>query len=188
VPIGRLVTTLVLTSAGVALTGCGAGHRTVVRIPPRAAHTDLAGAYAILHGLGLRVSVPPGVSITSLIDPRARLSPPAGTRVPRGSTVMLIPGVAAIGSPAVPHSQQRYRVPDFTGQPAAAAIRWADAHRVLWALADLPALHAGDATALYDAYSVDAQTPRPGGTIVQGVRVGRGFRPTPLTLTVAVGT
>ena len=48
----------------------------------------------------------------------------------------------------------------------------------------LPALHASNAPHLFAAYRVVAQQPKPGGTIVQGVMVGRGFKPTPLTLTV----
>jgi hypothetical protein len=55
---------------------------------------------------------------------------------------------------------------------------------MFWAIPRLPPLPASNAPHLLDAYKVVAQRPRPGGTIEQGVMVGRGFRPTPLTLTV----
>jgi hypothetical protein len=189
VPIGKLAAPLALASAGLALTACGSAHRTTyVRVPRSAARADLVDAYDILHRAGLRVSVPPGITIASLRVPEARLSPPGGTRVARGSTVMLIPAGGPIGSPAVARNDPHYRVPDFTGRTAATAVRWAEAHGMFWELRDVPALHAGDAPHLLDAYVVTAQRPRPGGTIVQGVRAGASFRPTPLTLTVEAGT
>jgi hypothetical protein len=55
---------------------------------------------------------------------------------------------------------------------------------MFWSIPDLPVLEASDARHLFDAYGVVAQQPKPGGTIVQGVMVGHGFKPTPLTLTV----
>lgn len=53
-----------------------------------------------------------------------------------------------------------------------------------WAIPKLPTLQASDAPHLFEAYRVVAQQPKPRGTIVQGVMVGHGFRPTPLTLSV----
>jgi hypothetical protein len=49
-------------------------------------------------------------------------------------------------------------------------------------------LHAGNVPHLFDAYRVVTQRPEPGATIAQGVRVGAGFKPTPLVLTVETGT
>jgi hypothetical protein len=55
---------------------------------------------------------------------------------------------------------------------------------MFWSIPELPALKASDAPHLFDAYRVTAQRPKPGRTIVQGVMVGRAFKPTPLTLSV----
>jgi hypothetical protein len=55
---------------------------------------------------------------------------------------------------------------------------------MFWSIPRLPKLPPSDAPHLLDAYRVVAQRPAPGGTIAQGVMVGRGFRPTPLRLTV----
>jgi hypothetical protein len=48
----------------------------------------------------------------------------------------------------------------------------------------LPALPASTAPHLFDAYRIIGQQPEARHTIVQGVRVGDGFKPTPLALTV----
>lgn len=178
----------VLAALGAAVSlvsaGCGSSHKSYVTVPLRASQTSIVGAYDLLHSRGLRVEVNEEVAITSLHEPGVKLSPRAGTRVARGSTVKLIAAGGPMGSPAVLKSNPHYRVPDFSGRNASAAITWAEAHSMFWAIPRLPALPASDAPHLFDAYRVVAQQPRPGGTIVQGVMVGRGFRPTPLTLTV----
>jgi beta-lactam-binding protein with PASTA domain len=169
---------------GLALAGCGSSHRSYVTVPLRAQQTNIVGAYDLLHRLGLRVELTRQTAIWSLYEPSATLSPRAGTRVPRGSTVQITPAGGPRGSPAVLKSNPHYRVPDFTGRPASAAIRWADDHSMFWSIPNLPVLQASDAPHLFDAYRVVAQQPKPGGTITQGVMVGQGFKPTPLTLTV----
>jgi hypothetical protein len=83
-------------------------------------------------------------------------------------------------------SHPHYRVPNFIGDSVSAAVAWADAHNMFWAIPHVPALPSSDAAHLFDAYRVVSQLPKPGGTIVQGVMVGRGFKPTPLTLAVAL--
>lgn len=172
---------------GLALTACGGGSRSGdVTVPLRAQQTDIVDAYDILHRLGLRVAVTQQTSITSLVVPIVKLSPHAGAQVPRGSTIKMTPEHGLIGSPAVLKSHPHYRVPDFNGRPLTAAIQWADAHQMFWAIPNLPALPASSEPHLFDAYRIVGQQPRSGGTIVQGVMVGKGFRPTPLTLTVVL--
>jgi hypothetical protein len=159
-------------------------HKSYVTVPLRAQQTSIVGAYDLLHRLGLRVELTRQTMISSLYEPSAKLFPRAGTRVPGGSVVQITPTGGPLGSPAVLKSNPHYRVPDFTGRPASAAIRWAEDRRMFWSIPELPALKASNAPHLFDAYRVTAQQPKPGGTIVQGVMVGRGFKPTPLTLSV----
>lgn len=172
-------------SLGLVLAGCGLGHKSYVTVPVRARETSIVGAYDLLHRLGLRVGLSSGTTISSLYEPSVELTPAVGTRVAVGSTVELTPAGGPMGSPSVLKSHPHYRVPDFTGRTATAAIAWADSHQMFWAVPALPALSSSSAPHLFDAYRVVAQQPKPGGTIVQGVMVGSGFKPTPLTLTVA---
>lgn len=171
-------------AVGLTLAGCGGGSLARVTVPLRAQQTDIVDAYDILHRLSLRVEITQQTAITSLVVPVVKLSPHAGARVPSGSTIKITPEHGLIGSPSVLKSHPHYRVPDFSGRPLSAAIRWADAHQMFWAIPKLPALPASNEPHLFDAYRIVGQQPKPGGTIVQGVMVGRGFRPTPLTLTV----
>jgi beta-lactam-binding protein with PASTA domain len=170
-----------------ALVGCGSSHKSYVVVPLRAQQTDLVDAYNLLHGRGLRVEVATTFAISSLRSMGvARLSPGAGSRLARGSTVSISTGPGPIGSPAVLKSHPHYRVPNFIGRSARTAVAWADAHNMFWAIPRVPALPSSDAPRLFDAYRVVSQLPEPGGRIVQGVMVGRGFKPTPLTLTVVL--
>jgi hypothetical protein len=168
-----------------AVAGCGSGHKSYVVVPLRAQQTDIVDAYNLLHGLGLRVGVAEPFAISSLVEPVVQLSPHAGSRLLRGSTIMIGPKRGPIGSPSILKSHPHYRVPNFIGGSASAAVQWADAHNMFWAIPHVPALPSSDVPQLFDAYRVVSQLPKPGGTIVQGVMVGRGFRPTPLTLAVA---
>jgi len=177
---------------GMALAGCGSGHKSgaptrtsYVTVPIRAQQTDILSAYGILHRLGLRVELTRQTGIASLTVPFVlKLAPHAGTRVPRGSTIKITPRFGPIGSPAVMKSHPHYRVPSFIGRSPSDAIRWVDQHYMFWAIPKLPALPASRAQHLLDAYRIVAQQPKPGGTIVQGVMIGPGFKPTPLTLIV----
>jgi hypothetical protein len=184
-----LATAAFAVAIAIALAGCASGHERgteskYVTVPLRAQQTDIVDAYDILHRLGLRIELTRPTAISSLIEPGAKLTPPAGVRVPRGSTVKISPERGPIGSPAVLKSHPHYRVPDFIGRTASVAIDWADAHDMFWAIPELRTLRASAASHLFDAYRVVAQQPKPGGSIVQGVMIGRGFKPTPLTLTV----
>jgi hypothetical protein len=55
---------------------------------------------------------------------------------------------------------------------------------MFWSIPHVPPLPASDARSFFAAYRVTTQAPRPGKTIVQGVMIGEGFKPTPLTLTL----
>jgi PASTA domain len=177
VVVGVLVCLLAASAAA------GASSRGVT-IPQRAGETDLAGAFAMLRSLGLRVAVDRATPYSSLTPAFvARLRPRAGTRVPAGSVVTITPsGLGPRGSPAVLKSHPHYRVPSFIGSTAASAIGWANSHHMFWSIPRLPALPASKARTLFAAYRVTAQTPRPGKMIGQGVMIGQGFKPTPLTL------
>jgi beta-lactam-binding protein with PASTA domain len=173
------------------LSGCHSGHpaasgtarNQLVTVPAAAARSDIFGAYDALHRLGLRVTLTRQADVNSLDGLGVKLSPSVGTRVLRGSTVKITPAGVAIGSPAVLTSDPHYVVPNFAGQPASSAERWATRHNMYWAV-DLPPITASEAPHLLDAYSIVGQQPRPGDTIAQGVTVAHGFRPTPLTLTL----
>jgi len=169
--------------AVLALAGCGAAPRATV--PRSARFRDLPDAYALLRAQGFRVAVARPVAVTSLETPFVTLlSPGAGTSAPRGSTVTIETSSGGpIGSPTFERGL-RVRVPSFAGKPASVAVAWADAHRMYWAIPHLPPLAGSTAPSLFAAYRVTAQAPRPGAALAEGVMVGRGFRPTPLTLTV----
>lgn len=170
--------------AVIVLTSCGTPPRKVV-VPVRARQTDLAGAFDVLRAAGFRVTIANPTAVSSLRPAGvAWLSPSAGLRAASGSTVTIRAGFGPSGSPAVARAHPHYRVPSFAGKPLAAAVAWADAHDMFWSVPQLPPLTSSKAPHLYDGYRVVAQRPKPGETIVQGVMVGRGFRPTPLTLTV----
>lgn len=153
---------------------------------PRLTETDVVYAYGLAHAAGLRVDVPPIARITSLYVPGVRAqSPPSGRRVARGSVVRItaVEG-GPIGSPAV--GKVRARVPSFVGRPAGAAIGWVESHGLFWELVDLPRLVAGNAASYAGNFVVTSQSPKPGTVLRPGVRVGGGFRPTPLVLHVRI--
>lgn len=153
-------------------------------VVPKLTETDVVYAYGVAHTLGYRVSVPPIPRITSLYVPGVRAqSPRPGSDVARGS-ILNITAVSGgpIGSPAV--GKVHARVPSFVDRSAAVAIGWVESHGLFWELDDLPRLVAGDAATYADNFVVTSQSPKPGSTLQPGVRVGGGFRPTPLVLHV----
>jgi beta-lactam-binding protein with PASTA domain len=157
-----------------------------VTIPQRAAHEQLAEAFALLRSLCLRVSIDQAAAYSALKPAWvARVAPAVGKRVAVGSVVVLTPtDDGPIGSPAVLKSHPRYVVPNFVGRPAADAIAWASDHHMYWSIAALPALPSSHARQLFAAYTVTSQTPQAGESIEQGFMTGQSFHPTPLTLTV----
>lgn len=166
--------------------GIGAASSRDVTIPMRARETDVADAFAMLRSLGLRVAVDHATAYSSLKPAWvSKMTPAAGARVPVGTVVTLTPSnLGPIGSAAVLKSHPHYRVPSFIGRTAASAISWANSHHMFWSIPHVPSLPASDARTFFAAYRVTAQAPRPGNTIVQGIMIGEGFKPTPLTLTV----
>ena len=184
----QLRLTLVLAVAALVAVPAGGARveqKAFVIVPLHAQQTDVLDAYDQLHAAGLRVQMVKPMAISALRVPMAaRVFPRPGTRVERGSVVTITPAPGLIGSAAVLDSHPRYIVPSFIGLPAESAVTWAQAHSMFWAVPHLQPLPPSSAQHLLDAYRIVGQYPRPGGTIVQGVMVGRGFRPTPLTLTV----
>ena len=179
-----LVSVLVAACLLLAASAVGGASQRDVTIPAQARETDLAGAFAMLRSLGLRVAIDHSTAYSSLTPAWvARLTPSVGTRVSVGTVVTITPsGLVVRGSPAVLKSHPRYRVPSFIGRTAATAIGWANSHHMYWSIPRLPALRASDAQTLFAAYQVTSQAPRPGKMIVQGITIGEGFKPTPLTL------
>lgn len=171
--------------AVIVLTACGA-TKPKVAVPLRARETDLAGAFQVLRAAGFRVGVSGATQVSSLHPAGVvSLTPRVGSRIAQGSTVTIHAGGGPLGSPAVLKVMRRDRVPSFAGKSLSAAIAWANSHDLFWSVPSLPALSSSDASHLFDAYRVVAQQPRAGAMILQGQMVGGGFRPTPLTLTVA---
>jgi hypothetical protein len=166
-----LVTVLVLS---------GCGSQAYVELPPFRGY-DLAQLLGRLHGLGLRVSFPEARAACGNGLPAALIrSPRPPARVRRGSTVTLKFGFSPIPSPAVPLHHARWtRVPQLVGlQPRVAAADLVE----IWPCFRLRGATATSATTL----AVVAQTPRAGTRVpAYGVRVGRGYRPTAVQLTVA---
>ena len=168
-------------------TACGnATPSKKVTIPAEVRQTDLAGAFALLRSLGLRVAIDRSVSYSSLTPAWVlKVSPAVGQRVSTAGAVTLTPSDdGPFGSPSVLKSHPHYRVPNFIGKTAATAIVWANHHNMYWNIRAMPTLRDSSAPTLFAAYRVKSQAPGPGGMIEQGVMVGRGFRPTPLTITL----
>lgn len=179
-----LVSVLVAACLLLATSAVGGASPREVTIPARARETDLADAFSMLGSLGLRVAIDHSTAYSSLTPAWvARLTPSVGTHVSVGTVVTITPSrVGPRGSPAVLKTHPRYRVPSFIGRTAATAISWANSHHMFWSIPRLPALPASHAQTLFAAYRVTSQAPRPGKVIVQGIMIGEGFKPTPLTL------
>lgn len=161
--------------------GCGGDDETVAVPGVRSANPFFA--YERLRAAGLRVSIPAGLDVHSLRGANVQSqSPPPGARVRRGSTVVLTLRPGLIGSPTGQTPMPRAVAPDFTGQSAAEAVRWATAEQLYWHVRLAP-LADGNADTLLDNYTVIQQQPRAGVRLELGKRVGRGFRPTPITVT-----
>ena len=83
-------------------------------------------------------------------------------------------------------SKPGYVVPGLIVKSAREAVSWVSSCRGLyWAIPNLPALAPSTAPHMFDDYRLTAQAPAPGRMLYQGFFVGRGYHPTPLTLTVA---
>jgi hypothetical protein len=179
--------TLLGCSVGSASGRGGVSGRTVV--VPHVGRSVLA-AYARLHAAGLRVSIPRGLSFSSMSPPTVkRIAPLPGKRVLRGSVVTLAVSYGdGVSSPAVPVGRlTSYQVPDFVGSSASAAYAWVR-RKTLYFTAKLGRLRAGNAPDLFANYRVTRQRPSPGAMLTLG-RESRSnggrqgsFLPTPLTV------
>ena len=100
----------VLVAAGLLLAASAAGGASPrdVTIPAQARETDLAGAFAMLRSLGLRVAIDHSTAYSSLTPAWvASLTPSVGTRVSVGTVVTITPsGLVLRGSPAVLKSRE----------------------------------------------------------------------------------
>jgi beta-lactam-binding protein with PASTA domain len=190
VPIAILLLALGGAYAAYAAYGSNGSRDVVI---PKDALAPLDESYALLRSLHVHVLVAfldkPTLNITSFQEPVvAQVWPPPGSRVGRGESVTLVAEVGSFEDIAVARSHPDYRVPNFVGRPASAAINWARRHELTWAIPKLPPLASTSQHELYAAYLVVAQQPKPGATLGQGHRTrSGGWMPTPLTLTVGSG-
>ena len=132
-------------------------------------------AYAQLRSMGLRVSVRPPKWEPGALYTRSRAStdivathPAPGTPLKPGSVVTLVaeggPIAAGVGPPP---RYGRYRLPNFVGRSAAAALGWAWDRSLSYAVS-LPSLHAASARSFFAAYRVVGQRPAAGSVVVSG--------------------
>ena len=110
-----IVRLLVVTIGAFVLAGCAssdddhtttAGTKSLVTIPLHAQQTNIVEAYDILHRLGFRVELTHSTSLADLRSLTVKLSPPPGTRIPRGSVVKIAPGFGLIATPQGPTSHR----------------------------------------------------------------------------------
>jgi hypothetical protein len=184
-----LLLTVLLVASGDALPAARAelDHRKPSTVPVTSGE-DLPHAYLRLHAAGLLVTFNPSFALDwsyECLPVVVASIPRAGTQLTRGSVVSLrsrIPG-CAYASPFTVAGIRPRRVPDFIDKRLTAAIHWTRRHHLFWA-ATIPRLRAGAASSLFANYTITAQRPRPGSTILPVVEDHRGARPTPLTLTI----
>jgi len=171
VPTGMIVALL-------ALVGCNSDPQ-YVDLPSNHGHS-LDEALQRLHAVGLRATFPadtipcgdglPGINFQS---------PRAPARVKKGSVVTLTFEPSFVPSPAVPMHHARWAyVPQLVGEDPTAITRL----RAIW-----PCLDVKPATATSGSHIVIVAQNPPAGTRAPayGVKVGRGYRPTTVHLTVA---
>lgn len=148
------------------------------------------GVYARLHAAGLKVSIPAGVSLGPLASrTRWRVSPRSGSRVLRGSVVVLSASCCGgVGRALTPAGRlPSYVVPSFVGLSVGAAYGWVGKKRLFF-VARLGRLRAGDGPSLFENYRVVGQRPAAGKALTLGIRTAsrggrrRRFRATPLTV------
>jgi beta-lactam-binding protein with PASTA domain len=170
--VGLIGTVLVLAS-------CGSQPRYVELGPLRG--YALNDALRKLHDLGLRASFPAAKTPCGDGLPAALFgSPRTPARVKRGSTVPLKFGFSPIPSPSVPIHHARWtHVPALVGKPFTEAASELEA---IW-----PCVHIrGETSTSGTRMVVIAQSPRAETRVPAfGVRVGGGYRPTTVDLTVA---
>ena len=178
-------TLLPLAAVVLVLTACGSSGVAIPKLDGCCLEQD----YALLRSLHLRVSVEFLDRSTTEFDSQSGLGveqywPARGTQVARGSVVTLVARAGLAGSIVLLNSNPHYRLPNFVGRPATAAVRWATRHRVYWTVPRLPPLTASLARRLFAAYTVVAQRPKPGTVVGQAHRTRAGGVKQALTLRV----
>lgn len=160
------------------------GSPGTVTISGRRGEVDLSTAYRLLVAHGLRVAFTQPASLSALHPAMVSWPPSLSKGVPRGSVVELRPVPGGVGSPAVPASHHRYRVPNLVGCQLTQAVNWASDRSLDWTIPRLTSPENEGSPDLFDAYRVVGQTPTPGTSLEPGVSDGASYRVTPLTLTV----
>jgi hypothetical protein len=141
----------------------------------------ITDAYTRLTRAGLRVSIPVAFSPFSNPPPVAvRVKPAPGRTVAQGSVVKVKPGSSCCtASIEAPNKQPTYRVPDFVGRWASAALAWVRRRTLLFD-AYLGPLRTGSAGGLFQNYRVTRQWPTPGAKL----RYGKGAPETMTPLSI----
>jgi hypothetical protein len=147
-------------------------------------------AYQRLRAADLRVTFTGPLTLTptySCFPDVAHQSSAAGQHIAAGSTVMLdlAPQRCVVAKPGHPTVMPSATVPNLVGKPLTAAIAWADAHQLAWAVQHLPGLASGHAPSFFANYAIDAQQPQAGRRLQLEVVGVNGARYTPLTLRVS---
>jgi beta-lactam-binding protein with PASTA domain len=163
------------------LVGCNSSPSGPVDLPSNHGY-GLDEALQRLHDVGLRASFPAtstpcGNGLPSVNSQ----SPRAPARVKRGSVVVMYFEPSFIPSPGVPRHHPRWTfVPQLVG------LEYADAFgklRMIWPCVHVQAARGTSGSRVV----VVAQNPRAGTRVpAYGVQIGRGYRPTTMSLTVAV--
>lgn len=158
--------------------GCGSEH-PFVQVPNNN-NKSLDQALQRLHEAGLRASFPSTRESCGSFPTVHYQSPRAPARVRRGSIVTIHFHLSPIPSFAVPK-----RHPKFTTVPKLVGREVIEAIHGLRYIQHCVEVRAADATSS-SRLTVIAQDPKPGTRVLAvGARVGRGFRPTTVSLTVA---
>jgi beta-lactam-binding protein with PASTA domain len=174
------MTRAALACTVLALAGCGS-QAQLVDVPSNHGR-DLATALARLHAAGFKASFDAASTPCGDGLPWVNVqSPRAPARAPRGSVITLTFGFSPIPSPAVPKYHERWAiVPKLVGRDASHAL--GDLPRAMWPCVRVRSAHATSAGGL----AVVAQSPRAGTRLpAYGVMIGRGYRPTTVSLTLA---
>jgi beta-lactam-binding protein with PASTA domain len=143
---------------------------------------DLAAALVRLHDAGLKASFDSTSTACGDGLPWVNVqSPRAPSRVRRGSVVTITFGYSPIPSPSAPkHHEPWATVPNLMDMDANAALKALP--QSLWPCVHVRSARAASAEGLV----VVAQSPRAGSRVpAYGVMVGRGYRPTTVSLTLA---
>jgi hypothetical protein len=184
--IGALVLGVLLGMGGGGLAIASSGRTVVV---PRVHGLEISTAYARLHRAGLRVTITQGFENSlvhgNVLVPKQvqSMTPASGQLVKAGSIVTLILRCQCRRGTIRGKRRPAYRVPDFRRRRASVAYNWVRS-KIVFLIAHLGPLQAGDAPTLFANYRINRQSPKPGTILRVSTPDGRT---TPLTIWATQG-